>query len=441
MKSPILKPKAYLKVRHKNVRAAMKELGLDGLLLTHPPDVAYLTNFTGGDSILLLTAKDLHLVTDFRYKEQAAMEAAWVTAHVRDGKMSEALAQAVLDSGAKRVGFEANYMTFGEVHALDKAMEEIASGGGSADAKSDKAGTPAPPVGDAKPAATLSPTAGGSRRPGAAPAPAGSKPGGTTKARTPATLKPAGQSVELMALEDVMANQRKVKDDHEVGLIRQSIAVAEEAFAAVREEIEPGQSEGYLAGLLILELRSRGAEGTSFDPIVATGASSSLPHYRPGSEVLVLRDQPLLFDWGAKVGGYCSDLTRTFMLGQVSERMKRVYKVVLEAQLAAIAFMRPGVTTRQADQVARDVIDRAGFAEQFGHGLGHGIGRDIHELPSLRKSGGEEELRPGMVVTVEPGIYLPGEGGVRIEDDVLITHSGCEVLTTLGKRYEDCHIE
>ena len=439
MKSPVLKPKAYLKVRHKNVRAAMKELGLDALLLTHPPDVAYLTNFTGGDSILLLTNKDVHLVTDFRYQEQAAMEAAWVTAHVRDGKMADALARCVLDTGAKKVGFEANFMTFGEVHALDRAMEEAAAGG--SDAKPKKSGTPAPPDGDAKPAATLSPTAGGSRRPGAAPASAGSKASGPTKAATPATLKPAGQSVELMALEDVMANQRKVKDDHEVGLIRQSIAVAEEAFNAVREEIEPGQTEGYLAGLLILELRSRGAEGTSFDPIVATGANSSLPHYRPGSEVLVLRDQPLLFDFGAKVGGYCSDLTRTFMVGQVSEKMKKVYRVVLEAQLAAIAFMRPGVTTRQADQIARDVIDKAGFGDQFGHGLGHGIGRDIHELPSLRKTGGEEELRPGMVVTVEPGIYLPGEGGVRIEDDVLITHSGCEVLTSLGKRFEDCHIE
>jgi Xaa-Pro aminopeptidase len=129
------------------------------------------------------------------------------------------------------------------------------------------------------------------------------------------------------------------------------------------------------------------------------------------------------------------------MVGRVSTRIKQVYKTVLEAQQAAIRFLRPGVTTMQADRVARDVIEKAGFGKEFGHGLGHGIGREIHELPTMRKTGGEEELRPGMIVTVEPGIYLPGEGGVRIEDDVLITHSGCEVLSTLEKTFEGCHLQ
>jgi Xaa-Pro aminopeptidase len=174
--------------------------------------------------------------------------------------------------------------------------------------------------------------------------------------------------------------------------------------------------------------------------IVAAGANSSLPHYRP-AETLVQRDQPLLIDWGALYKGYCSDLTRTLMVGRFSPKTKQIYKVVLEAQQAAIKFLRPGVTTKQADRVARDVIDDAGFKNEFGHGLGHGIGREIHELPTMRKTGGEEELRPGMIVTVEPGIYLPGEGGVRIEDDVLITHSGCEVLSSLERSFEGCHLE
>src|SRR5258705_9107357 len=129
------------------------------------------------------------------------------------------------------------------------------------------------------------------------------------------------------------------------------------------------------------------------------------------------------------------------MIGHAPHKVREIYKVVYEAQLAAIKFLRPGVTTMQADRVARDVIEKAGFGKEFGHGLGHGIGRDIHELPSMRKTGGEEELRPGMIVTVEPGIYLPGEGGVRIEDDVLITHSGCEVISTLEKSFEGCHLE
>ena len=237
-----------------------------------------------------------------------------------------------------------------------------------------------------------------------------------------------------------MTNIRKVKDDQEIDLIRKSIAIAEEAYEAIRDEIKVGETENHLAGLLIMEMRSRGASTSSFEPIIAAGPNSSLPHYRPG-DVIVKRDQPLLFDWGAIYKGYCSDLTRTMMIGRVPSKMKEIYKVVLDAQLAAIEFLRPGVTTRQADQIARDVIDKAGYGKEFGHGLGHGIGREIHELPSMRHDWRRGRIRPGMVVTVEPGIYLPGEGGVRIEDDMLITHSGCEVLTTLDKSFEGCHIE
>jgi Xaa-Pro aminopeptidase len=371
----VSRAKAYLKVRHKTVRDAMKHLKLDALMLTHPPDLAYLTNFTGDDSIGILTEKEIHLVTDFRYEEQAAMEAGWLKVTIRDAKMEDALVKAITAANKpKRIGFEANFATVGQIDALMRAAKE------------------------------------------------------------------AKLEIELVPLENVMSNIRKVKDDHEIDLIRKSVAVAEEAFEAIREEIQPGQTENYLAGLLVLELRSRGASNSSFPVIVAAAANSSLPHYRP-SEALVQRDQPLLVDWGALVKGYCSDLTRTLMIGRVSPRMKQIYKIVFDAQAAAIKFLRPGVTTMQADRVARDVIEGAGFGKMFGHGLGHGIGRDIHELPTLRKTGGEEELRPGMIVTVEPGIYLPGEGGVRIEDDVLITHSGCEVLSSLDKTFEGCHIE
>ncbi len=352
----------------------MKELKLDGLLLTHPPDLSYLTNFTGEDSIGLITPKGLHFVTDFRYQEQIAIEAGWVDVAIREGRMEETLAKTIAAAKAKRVGFEVNFATVGQISALEKQLKEI------------------------------------------------------------------NANVELVGIENVMVNIRKVKDDHEIDLIRKSAAIAEEAFDAIREHIKPGVTENYLAGLMGLELRSRGASGSSFPVIMAAGANSSLPHYRP-NETLVQKDQPLLIDWGALYKGYCSDLTRTLMVGRAPEKIKKIYKVVEEAQAAAIAFLRPGVTTMQADTVARDVITRAGFGEFFGHGLGHGIGRDIHELPTLRKTGGEEELRPGMVVTVEPGIYLPGVGGVRIEDDVLITHSGCEVLTQLDRSMEGNHIE
>jgi Xaa-Pro aminopeptidase len=366
--------KAYLKVRHTNTRAAMKSLGLDGLLLTHPPDLAYLTNFTGSDSVGLITEKDFFVATDFRYQEQIAAEAAWVKVTLRDAKMSDALVKVLTAAKVKKIGFEANFTTVGQIDSIQQA------------------------------------------------------------------LKAAKMTLELVPLDNVMINLRKVKDDHEVDLIRKSIAVAEEAFEAIQSEIKVGQTENYLAGLLAFEMRSRGASGSSFPVIMATGANSSLPHYRP-QETLIQRDQPLLIDWGAVVKGYCSDLTRTMLVGRVSPRIRKIYQIVHDAQLAAIAFLRPGVTTLQADRIARDVIEDAGYGKEFGHGLGHGIGLEIHEGPVLRKTGGEEELRPGMIVTVEPGIYIPGEGGVRIEDDVLITHSGCEVLSSLDKSIEKSHLE
>jgi Xaa-Pro aminopeptidase len=379
IKPVVSRAKAYLKVRHKMIRDAMKEMKLDGFLLTHQPDLAYLTNFTGDDSVGLITEKDFFLVSDFRYQEQAEMEAGWLKVSIREGKMSDALATAMAQAKVSRVGFEANFTAFGQIHAIDKAVKEL------------KEPTPPP-------------------------------------------------NIELVPVENVMTNIRKVKDDHEIDLIRKSVAIAEEAFEAILSEITAGQTENHLAGMLVFELRSRGASNSSFPVIVAAGANSSLPHYRP-TDALVQRDQPLLLDWGALHKGYCSDLTRTLMIGRVGAKMKQIYKVVYEAQQAAIKFLRPGVTTMQADRVARDVIEKAGYAKQFGHGLGHGIGLEIHELPTMRKNGGDEELRPGMVVTVEPGIYIPGEGGVRIEDDVLITHSGCEVLSSLDRSFEGCHVE
>jgi Xaa-Pro aminopeptidase len=367
----------YLAARRQRVAEAMRQYRLDGLLLTHPPDLAWLSDFTGDDSIGLVTANDFFLVTDFRYQEQAQIEAPWLKQIIRDGKMSDALAQTIVHAGVRRVGFEANDATVGEIDGLAKAIKERS-------------------------------------------------PGGTA-------------AVELVPLDDVLVNLRKTKDQREIGLIRQSITVAQDALMALRPALVPGKTESELAGILIMELRRRGASDASFPPIIAVGANSSLPHYRP-ADVPVAKGQFLLVDWGCILKGYCSDLTRTFLIGQVPGKLKEIYKIVLDAQLAAIAALGPGVNTVRADAAARDLITKAGYGAQFGHGLGHGIGRDIHELPTLRKTLPGEELRPGMVVTVEPGIYLPGMGGVRIEDDVLITESGAEVLSSLDKSINDCTI-
>lgn len=241
--------------------------------------------------------------------------------------------------------------------------------------------------------------------------------------------------VALAPLADVMVNLRKNKDAGEHAAIRKAVAVAEAAFRACLPKIKPGMTEGHLAGRLILEMRARGATNAAFDPIVGAGPHSSLPHYRPDASPIRM-DQPLLVDWGALVDHYRSDLTRTMFLGKVHPKLEKIYKVVLEANEATIAGLKPGLSCKTADAIARNIIKRAGFDKQFGHGLGHGIGRDIHEEPRLHKSRDKHELEPGQIVTVEPGIYLPGLGGVRIEDDVLITETGCEVLSTLDKSFE-----
>lgn len=229
----------------------------------------------------------------------------------------------------------------------------------------------------------------------------------------------------------VLSGLRVIKDESEIRLIRKAVSIQESAMQSLLRIIRPGMKESEVAALLEYGIKSRGADGTSFETNVSARANGSKPHYRPGP-VTLKNGTPLLIDWGARVDGYCSDMTRTFHFGRWSERMRDIYEIVLEAHLAAIDAIRPGVEARRVDQVARDIIARAGYAEQFGHGLGHGIGLNIHEAPRLAASS-ETVLRPGMVVTVEPGIYLPGIGGVRIEDDILVTERGRRNLCTLPK--------
>jgi Xaa-Pro aminopeptidase len=235
----------------------------------------------------------------------------------------------------------------------------------------------------------------------------------------------------LKEVDDGLVMQRAVKDAAEARSIRRAIRVAEQAFTAVLATLKPGQTEQQVAARLEYEMRCRGASGASFPIIVAADANASLPHAIPGRKK-IRKGGTILFDWGAVVDGYCSDLTRVVALGRMPRRIAEIYDVVLEAQAAAIAAIKPGGALREIDKVARDVIARAGYGRQFGHSLGHGIGLEIHEQPTLA-SRATGELRPGHVVTVEPGIYLPGVGGVRIEDDVLVDDRGGRVLSSLPK--------
>jgi Xaa-Pro aminopeptidase len=249
-------------------------------------------------------------------------------------------------------------------------------------------------------------------------------------------IKPS--HTRLKPTADLISKLRDVKDSHELGLTESAIHIAQEGFLAMRKQLRPGMTENEIAGLLEYEMRRRGASNSAFDSIVCAGANGSLPHYRP-ADVPITSNMALLCDWGARYKGYRSDLTRMLFLGKVPAKIREIYKIVLEAQQAAIAAIAPGVAAKQVDKVARDIISRAGYKKNFGHGLGHGVGRDIHEGMRLAaKSTGV--LVPGVLVTVEPGIYLPGIGGVRIEDDVLVTHDGCRVLSTLPRDMDSAQL-
>jgi Xaa-Pro aminopeptidase len=245
------------------------------------------------------------------------------------------------------------------------------------------------------------------------------------------TFKEAKAKVRMIPVPEIIIKLRHIKDEHEVAITEKAIAIAEQAFLTLRTKIKPGQTENDIAGLLGYEMRKGGALNSSFDSIVGAGANGSLPHYRP-ADVVVKPNSPLLVDWGARYRGYCSDLTRVLFIGTVVPKIREIYKIVLEAQMAAIAAIKPGVHGKKVDKAARDIIEKAGYGKQFGHGTGHGLGRDIHEAISLSRLS-TTTLEPGMLITVEPGIYLPGIGGVRIEDDVLVTENGHRVLSSLPK--------
>ncbi len=229
-----------------------------------------------------------------------------------------------------------------------------------------------------------------------------------------------------------------IKDAHEVEVTRQAVRMAQEAWLAMRGELSPELTERQLAYGLEAKMRSLGAEGCSFSPIVAVGPAGALPHYEP-SDTRLGEGSTLLVDWGAKYQGYASDLTRTFYRDEPTPAFRRAYEVVLAAQQAAIEALGPGVRCRDVDSAARQVITEAGMGEAFKHSLGHGVGLYIHESPRMSASS-TDTLEPGMIVTVEPGVYFEGDFGIRIEDDVLITERGREVLSNLPKGLDDSRL-
>ena len=332
---------------------------LDGLLVTSAANVRYLSGFSGSSAILLVTAREVLLITDFRYQTQAAEE---VGIFARVAIEPQSLWNGLWTHLAQLPHVE--ILGFESAQLLHRDFQRLLEAG----------------------------------------------------ARW--QWRPTVDQVEAL---------RERKDAGELRHISAAVATAEQALAAAVEQARVGMTELELAGVLELALRRSGSDGYPFPCIVASGPNSALPHARPTERRLQEGDF-LLMDFGARVGGYCSDITRTFVMGRSSEEQRELYDVVRSANERAIQAIRPGMIGRDADGVARGYIQDRGFGDLFGHSLGHGIGLEVHESPRLARTA-DGPLVEGAVVTVEPGLYRPGWGGVRIEDDVHLAVDGAQVLT------------
>ena len=234
---------------------------------------------------------------------------------------------------------------------------------------------------------------------------------------------------ELVETEHLLELLRAVKDETEINNISSALDLAESVFRKVVSELKPGRTENEIAWNIEKGMREAGAENISFPVIVASGPNSALPHAVPGDR-RIHAGEPVLIDWGAKFNGYCSDITRTFVIGRPDDTFKKIFKTVYEAQLRAIDAVKPGVSTKTIDGIARQYIEAQGFKGKFGHSLGHGVGLAIHEYPRLSQFY-DKPLQPGMVTTMEPGIYIPDWGGIRLENMIVVREYGAEVLNKL----------
>lgn len=244
-------------------------------------------------------------------------------------------------------------------------------------------------------------------------------------------LEQCAPGCQVLDAGEVVSELRKTKDAEEIEHMRQAIRMTEQALQELADAIQPGRTDLEIAAELKIAFLRAGGEGLSFEPIVVAGPESASPHAVPSGRLIEPGD-PIVIDCGVTYQGYAADITRTFTVGPIAPQLERVYEIVKEANAAGCAAVRPGVPAQEVDRAARQVIAQAGYGQYFVHRTGHGLGLEVHEPPYIVE-GNEELLQPGMTFTIEPGIYLPGQGGVRIEDDVLVTQQGAEVLTTFPR--------
>jgi Xaa-Pro aminopeptidase len=360
------------------LRVKMADAGLDGLLVSSPVEDTfgnvganrrYLSGFSGSVGHLLITQEAAFIAVDFRYYEQAQQEAPAFTLFPTSGPLPEWFASLV-----------------GEAKLAGKRL--------------------------------------------------GFQPGDITVATYQTITKavkdmPASQRPKLLAAPPLVEQLRASKGADELAAIQRAVDLGDEAFVAIAQRIEPGWTERQAAWEIEKYIREHGGEGVSFEIIVAAGPWSAMPHAYPRDE-RIKAGQPIIIDMGVRLAGYCSDLSRTLFLGQPDEQFAKIYDIVLTAQLTAEALIRKDMTGEQAHLLAHNVIAETGYGESFGHGLGHGVGLQVHEMPRLTRASGDV-LADGMVFTIEPGVYISGWGGVRIEDMVVLEDGRARVLTKAPK--------
>jgi len=363
--------------RVERLRAALHAQNLDAILVTNPENRRYLSGFTGHDSgadsagALVITGDAVTLITDGRYIEQAATECPGLRVVKRDGQFASTAATVIAEAGIDRLGFEATHVTVALRDDLDAALAEKAGQG----------------------------------------------------------------RVSLAATRNLIEPLRAVKDGDEIAAIERAVAITDETFTYLCGYLRPGLTEREVAHEIERYMREQGADGMAFAPIVASGPNAALPHAVPTERAIQL-GEPITIDMGARYNGYCADMTRTVCLGEPGPEAQAIYDAVLRAQEACEAELAPGMSGKAADAAAREVLEASGYGEQFLHSTGHGLGLEIHEDPRLSKHATEEQkLEPGMAITIEPGVYVAGWGGVRIEDTAIVTADGIRVLTTSHKRF------
>jgi Xaa-Pro aminopeptidase len=360
------------------LRQKMTEAALDGLLVSSPVEDTfgniganrrYLSGFTGSVGHLLITQEAAFIAVDFRYYEQAQREVLGFTLFPASGPLPEWFASLVGE--AKLAGKKLGFQA-GDITVA------------------------------------------------------------TYQTITKAVKEmPAAQRPKVLAAPPLVEQLRATKDADELAAIQRAVDLGDEAFVDIAQRIEPGWTETQAAWEIEKYIREHGGEGVSFEIIVAAGPWSAMPHAYPRDE-RIQEGQPIIIDMGVRLGGYCSDLSRTLFLGQPDEQFDKIYDIVLTAQLTAEALIRKDMTGEQAHLLGHNVIAETGYGESFGHGLGHGVGLQIHETPRLVRAS-KDVLADGMVFTIEPGIYISGWGGVRIEDMVVLENGRARVITRAPK--------